>query len=132
MSTFNNIQNALNNRLSSVTNLPTVAWPNNAFAPVQATSYVRPTFLPARGDLNTLAGQGRHIGLYQVDVFVQLKKGTSPLLLIADSIRDHFNAQKSLTSGSDIIFIQATSISSPRRIESWWSCSVEIEYLCYS
>jgi len=129
MSVYNDIQNALNIKLATVSGLPTVYYPNHQDTPVQGTSYVRPTLLPTRGEIYTLNGGNMHTGLYQVDIYTQLKKGTSPLLLIADAIRDTFK-RTSLTQGTTVVHIQNISISQAQRVESWWHCYVEVNYLC--
>lgn len=132
MSLFNNIQNALNSRLATVSGLPTVYYANTEAEPTQGTNFVRATLLPAKSESYTFAQENKHQGIYQVDIFTQLKKGTAPLLLIADAIRDHFRAVKSVTSSSDTIFIQAVSLSQAQRVESFWHCYVEIEYLTFN
>lgn len=129
MGVFNNIQNALHNRLSTVTGLPTVFYPNESKEPSHGTNYVKPTWLPARSQLYTLNNENYHQGIFQVDIYTQLKKGTAPLLLIADAIKEHFDNQ-SLTSSSTVVHIQEISISQARRVESWWNCYVEINYIC--
>lgn len=132
MSLINNIQNALNTQLASISGLPVIYYPNVEKEPAQGTSFLRPTLLPANSTLFTLNNENEHKGIYQVDIFTQLKKGTAPILLIADAIRDNFNAHKSITSGSDVIHIQQISMSQAQRVESWWMCYVQINYLCYN
>lgn len=132
MSLINNIQNALNVRLSNVSGLPTVFYPNVENTPVQGVSFVRPTLLPADSSLHTLSDVNMHRGIYQIDVFTPLKKGTSVLWLIADSIRDDFKAVKSLTSGGDIVHIQSISFSQAQRVESFWTCYVQINYITFN
>lgn len=132
MSLINDIQNALNTQLATVSGLPTVHYPNVENTPNQGTNWVRPTLLPANSDLYTINDVNMHKGIYQVDIFMQLKKGTAPLLLVADAIRDNFNAVSSLTSGSNTVYIQQISIAPARRIESWWSCYVQINYICFN
>lgn len=131
MSIFNNIQNALNVKLNSITGIPTIVWPNTQYVPAQGTSFIRPTLLPAKSKLYTLV-DSEHSGIYQVDIFTTIKKGSAPLLTIADTIRDEFNSDLSLTSGGDTIFLQQISISNPQLVESWWTCYVEINYLCFN
>lgn len=131
MSLINNIQNALNTKLAAVSGIPTVYYPNTNREPIQATNWVRPTLLPGNSQLDTLNEYDFHQGIYQVDIFTQLNKGTAPILLIADSIRDAFKRQ-SLTSGGDIIHIQEISMSPARRDEGWWTCYVQINYICFN
>lgn len=131
MSLNNNIQNALTKQLSLVASLPPIAYANTNFEPAKGQDYVRPTLLPAKSDLFSL-NVGRHQGIYQVDLFTALNKGTAPLLLLADSIRDKFLSQLTLISDVDTVFIQEVSISKAQRVEGWWSCYVEINYLCFN
>lgn len=128
MSVFNNIQNALNTQLNSVGGLPTIYWPNTPNEPVQNTNFIRPTLLPATSQLYTLNEGDYHQGIYQVDVFVKLKQGTSEALLLADTIRDSFR-RESLTSSGTIVHIQNISMSQAERIEGWWRVMVNISYL---
>jgi len=129
MSTFNNIQNALNAKLASLSGLPTIFYQNTQNTPAQGVSYLRPTLLPARSTLLTLNDEDMHQGLYQIDIYTQLKKGTAPILLLADIIRDGFRRQSLVSSGT-IVHIQNISISPVQQIESWCHCYVEVNYLC--
>ncbi len=129
MTVFNDIQNCLNEKLSTVGSIPVVYYPNSMKEPTQGTDYVRPTLIPARSALYTLVNENMHMGIYQIDIFTVLKKGTSEALSIADTIRNAFNRQ-SLVSGFTTVHTQQISISQARRIEGWWSCYVEIYYLC--
>jgi len=128
MSTFNNIQNALNIKLNSLSGLPTIFWPNTQLEPAQNQNYIRPTLIPATSTLYTLNEGDYHSGIYQVDVFVKLKQGSSEALLLADVIRDGF-IRESLTEGGTLVHIQNISMSQAERIESWWRVFVEIRYL---
>lgn len=128
MSTFNDIQNALNTQLNSLSGLPSIYWPNTQIEPVEGSNFVRPTLIPATSELYTLNEGDYHRGIYQVDVFVKLKQGTSEALLLADIIRDGFR-RESLTSNSTIVHIQNISMSRAERIESWWRVIVDISYL---
>jgi len=131
MSLNNNIQNALTTQLNTVSGLPIIAYANSGFEPANGVDFVRPTLIPAKSELFALE-IGRHHGIYQVDLYTALNKGTAPLLLLADSIRDKFLTQRRLTSDTDVIFIQEISISPAQRVEGWWSCYVEINYMCFN
>lgn len=129
MSTLNNIQNALNGQLNSLSGLPTIYWPNDKKEPAQGANWVAAHLLPARSELYTLNDGNMHTGIYQIDIYTSLKKGTSELALLADIVRDGFNRQ-SYTSSGTIVHSQSISISQAQRVESWWHCYVEVNYLC--
>tara|TARA_R110000822_G_scaffold275773_1_gene397876 strand:+ start:11777 stop:12172 length:396 start_codon:yes stop_codon:yes gene_type:complete len=126
---FNDIQNALTNELSGISGLPVIYYENNSKEPTNNTPWIRPQLLPARSELYTLNDGNRHQGIYQVDIFTKLKKGSAEALLIADTIRDHFN-KITVTSNSTNVHIQEISISRAERKDGWWNCYVEINYLC--
>lgn len=129
MAVFTDIENALNTKLSSIPGLPTIYWPNTPGEPVHSNSWVRPTLLPASSQLYTLNNQDYHQGIYQVDVFVPLKQGTALADSYADLIYSSFK-RATLTKNTTNVFIQQISISRQQRIEAWWSCYVEVSYLC--
>ena len=131
MSLNNNIQNALTTQLSMVASIPNIAYANAGFEPVEGVDYIRPTLIPAKSELFSLE-IGKHSGIYQVDLFTAINKGTAPLLLLADSIRDEFITNRVLVSDTDTIFIQEISISQAQRVEGWWNCYVEINYICFN
>ncbi len=129
---FNNIQNALNTALDNVAGLPEIAFSNVKYNPRQGVDYIRPSLLPAKGTITTLDHKSLHEGIYQIDIYTQLDKGTSPLLLIADAIRSNFIINDTISSGGDNICVQEISISQAQRIESWWSCYVQLTYVCFN
>jgi len=129
MGVFNDIQNALNTKLNSISgSLPAIFWPNTQKEPTKNVDYIRPTLLPASTELYTLNAGDYHQGIYQVDIFVQLNKGTSAALVIADQIRTLFRRQ-SLVSGTTIVHTQNISMSQAQRDEGWWHVFVEVNYL---
>lgn len=128
MSVFNNIQNALNAKLSAISGVPTIFWPNSIKEPIRGQNFVRPSLLPASSELYTLNNGNYHTGIYQIDIFVKLNNGTSEALLIADAIRDGFNRQR-LNSSGTTVFIQNISMSQAERSEAWWRVYLEVNYL---
>lgn len=129
MSVFTDIENALNTKLNSIPGLPNIFWPNEQKEPTQSTSWIRPTLLPASSELYTLNGEDYHQGIYQIDIFVPLKIGTALADSYADTIYLSFKRQ-TLSKNTTDVFIQQISISRQQRIEAWWSCYVEVSYLC--
>ena len=129
MSTFNNIQNALSAKLATISGLPTIYYPNQEDLPAQGSNFIAPTLLPANSDLFTLNNENMHKGIYQIDIYTQREEGTSQALLLADLIRDGFKRQNLVSSGT-YVHIQQISISPAKRVESWWYCHVDVNYIC--
>lgn len=128
MGVFNNITNALNAKLASIPAIPQVMWPNEGKEPTQGVSFVRPTLLPAASQVYTLTDENYHSGIYQVDIYVKLKNGSSQALLIADAIREAYNRQ-TLNSSGTRVFIQNISMSQAQREDAWWRVFIEINYV---
>lgn len=128
---FDNIQNALNAHLATMTDIPEIFWPNTEKEPSRNQEWLRVSWMPANTDLFTLNNEDEHLGFYQVDIYTKLKEGTEPLLTLAGRIRAHFKG-RSLTSGGDVIHIQAINPSPPRRDDAWWSCYLQINYQAFN
>jgi len=126
---LSNIHNILNLQLSNIGGLPTIYYPNTQNEPVQGTNWLRPTLLPASGELYTLNSGNYHHGIYQVDIFTPLKKGLAGINTIADTIRDGYKGQ-SLSLNNTTVHIQNINISLINIEESWCHCFVEINYYC--
>lgn len=132
MAVLGNIQAALDTRLNSLSNRPFIAWPNTKYVPAENVSYIRPTLLPAASQLYTITDNHRNSGIYQIDIFTALEKGMAPALTLADNIKVHFEANRTLTSGSDQVLIQAVSMGIPERQDAWFRVYLEVNYICYS
>jgi len=124
MTIASKIINTLNTRLAQLSPLPPVAWPNVPFTPETGTLWIRADILPADAQLETLQYSEEHIGIYQVSVFAPLDKGTGAAMNQADSIADHFAAQRDLSG----LRIRSISVGQPIREESWLMVPVSIEY----
>lgn len=132
MGTFTNIQAALDTKLSTLSGLPAVCWPNTKYSPTENTTFLRPTLLSNTSELATLNSYHLHKGIYQIDIFVALEKGPAAMLTLQDSIKAHFENGRRLTAGSDIIYIQAISPGQGIRENAWFMGHVDINYICYS
>jgi hypothetical protein len=132
MGVFKNIQAALDTKLATLSGIPAVKWPNTTYTPVSGTTFLRPTLLPNTSSLASLTAYQMHRGIYQIDIFVELEKGPSAMLALQDSIKNLFENGRSLTAGSDTIYIQAISPGQGRLEEAWFVGHIDINYICYS
>lgn len=132
MGIFSNIENALNTRLATVPALPTVQWPNTKYQPIENTSFIRPSVLPASTNLETLNGGEAFGGIYQVDVFAPSEKGVNNINKILDDIADTFRSNKSLVVDTTTVYIQAISKGIAEREEAWFHSFIQINFICHS
>lgn len=132
MGLFSNIENALNIQLSSIGGLPTIQWSNTKYQPIENTSFIRPSILPAQSDLETLAGGESVGGIYQIDIFTPSEKGVGVSNKIIDDIAESFRANKTLSAGGNTVFVQAISRGTAEREEAWFHSFVSINFICHS
>ena len=132
MGVFSNIQNAMDTTLAAVSSVPPIAWSNVEYIPVQGTTFVRPTLMPAGSTMLTLNGTLRNPGIYQVDIFSPSGKGQGAALTVADNIKAHFESSRTITAGSDKIFILQVSLGKGERENAWDHIFVEVHYYCVS
>ena len=107
MSTHTNIQIALETHLNTITGSPSIAWPNTEFTPEQGTVFLEPMLLPIVSSIEALNYNLTYQGIYQVNIYVPVEKGSATLNLWADRITDLFISDRTLTGGADTINIQA-------------------------
>lgn len=129
MGITNNITNALNTELASIGGLPTIYYPNVGNEPSQNVNYIAPTIIWGRTDVYTLSDEHSWTGIYQIDVYTQLKKGTSPILIIADTIAAHFDTM-SVNRNDISVHVDIGSVYQPQVRESRWWCHVDIPWWC--
>ena len=130
---FTDIEKCFQKKLDSISGKPKVSWENDAeYKPVLGTRYWRPTNIPTRGELVTTGMLQKHMGLYQVDVFVPTQKGVGQLMSDLDAIYTAFNTVNSLTEGTTRVDILNIGRGRVERDASWCRGFIEIYYMCYS
>lgn len=129
---FTNIEACLNTRLSQLSGLPPVQWPNVDFMPLEGQTFLRPTLLPAAGKLNTLDGSYLEAGMYQIDIFTPLNSGSYQLTSLQDEVMNLFASNKTITSNGVIVFIQNIVQGKGVRAEGWYLGFITIYYQCYT
>jgi hypothetical protein len=94
------IVEALMARLLTLTLSPAlpVAWPNLDYTP-PAAGYLRATHVPNSTNQVTLGstGKNRHVGIFQVDVFLPIMTGISTPMERAGAVAAHFKRGTTLT-----------------------------------
>jgi hypothetical protein len=128
---FNDIQAALDIRLSTITGSPTILWPLVPGLPNATDNYLRPTFLPGESVQVTLGDTGKDFttGLYQVDVFERRGTGRSSQ---PDVIGDHFKRGTYLTYNGITVRIMSVSIRATQTDENHTFTPVVIRWEVYT
>lgn len=132
MSTFfNDMQAALDNRLSTMTGGHPIAWPNTPYEPQSGTTYLRPHFLPQETIQVGLGSDGLDdtMGIYQVDVVTPAESGRST---IPDDIADHFSRGTVLSYNSVNLRIRSVSIGPAIRDGAFYFVPLSISFQTYT
>ena len=132
MSTFfNDIQGALRVQLSTLPNLPPVAWENYDYSRDSTVLYLRPTALPAETTQASLGDDGKdlHNGIYQVDVFIPDGLGRTTW---ADEIADHFKRGTVLTQNTVSVRITTVQIEAALKDDNFYMTPVSIGYQAFT
>lgn len=133
MAVLKKIKVALDSKLSQLSGSNIFAWENIDYNPALNQLYIRPTLLPSRSNTLDFDNNTRFTGIYQVDVFAPLNKGTKTILDKMDDIRDLFVGSRTLVQDDISVLIRTVSQVGPLRSDgSWLVGIVEIIYDCYS
>lgn len=130
MSRFVETQSALDTRLSTLANSPPVAWENLSYEPVEGTTYLRPSNLPAGHVAVGMANSDsvRGAGIYQIDVFTPKNEGPGNALTIASNIAAHFSRGLKLTSGDTQLTVGVPTHDAAEPGGAWFRVAVLIPY----
>ena len=131
MSTFfTDIQGALRVRLSTLPDLPSVAWENDTYEP-DLSIYLRATILPSESFQACLGEEGldQHSGVFQVDVFIPNGFGRT---IWPDQIADHFKRDTILEQNLVKVRTSTVSILTAYKSENFYIVPVSIPYRAFT
>ncbi len=84
---------ALDQRLSSLPNLPPVAFPNMNFTPPNSGPYLAVMNMPADGLLYSLRRKQNTPGVYRINIYAPVNKGPAEAENLGDRIAQHFRSE---------------------------------------
>ena len=107
-SVYDDIRAALEVKLSSVSNLPSVAWENLQFSPTTGQPYVKPRLLPTRREpaARGTNPQMYYQGVFRVECYVPEGNGPSAADDLSDKIIEAFEATTDVSQGDIIVSIR--------------------------
>jgi len=130
MTIFNDIQAALDTKLSTITSAP-IAYPNVPYKPQAGTTYIRASFLPTETLQASMGATGKDEtnGIYQIDVVVPRGSGRPSLL---DTVADVFKRGTVLTYNGVKLRIRSVSIGSAITDEEWYFVPISVNFQTYT
>lgn len=130
---FDDLSAALDQRLNTMSGLPSTAWENAAFTPVNGTLYIRPTILPNTTSQAALGTSGidEHLGIYQITIFAPAGKGKKEATEMADTLANRFKRGTDLVYNSLEVRLGNVSRSAGRIDGDRYLVTVSIEYMAH-
>jgi hypothetical protein len=133
-SIYLDIRRGLEQKLSQVSGIPSIAYENISFDPTTGTSWVRPTFIPTtrRPAVRGSNPQQLYLGIFRVDCFVAEGNGPSAGDTLANSIIEDFDATTDITFNSKTISIDYAEREEGRLSSPWYFIPVTIGWYVYN
>ena len=138
-SIYDNIRSALEDKLSTTSGLPDIAWENVDFTPTTGTAFIQPTFIPTlrRPAVRGLTPQQRYDGLYTITCYTPENVGPGAADDLADSILETFEATTDITYNVDTNTTINLSIDYAEREQGrgqppWYYVVVNIGWYIYN
>lgn len=128
---FNDLQAALDTRLSTLAGGYEIAWPNTDFAPSAGQTFLSPSFLPDQTLQVGLGATGKDEtnGIYQIDVVYPAGSGRST---IPDALADHFKRGTVLSYNGTTVRIRSVSIESAITDGAYHFVPVTVSFQTYT
>jgi hypothetical protein len=107
-SIYDDIRAALEVKLSTVTDIPSIGWENAQFSPTTGQSYVKPRLIPTRREpaVRGTNPQMYYQGLFRIECYVPEGFGPSAGDDLADKIMEAFEATTDVSQGNTIVSIR--------------------------
>lgn len=107
-SIYDDIRAALEVKLSTVTDVPSIGWENAQFSPTTGQPYIKPRLMPTRREpaVRGTNPQMYYQGLFRIECYVPEGAGPSAGDDLADKIIEAFEATTDVSQGSTIVSIR--------------------------
>ena len=107
-SIYDDIRAALEVKLSTVTDVPSIGWENARFSPTTGQPYVKPRLMPTRREpaVRGPNPQMYYQGIFRIECYVPEGAGPSAGDDLADKIMEAFEATTDVSQGSTIVSIR--------------------------
>lgn len=103
-SIYDDIRSALEVKLNSVTDVPSIAWENLSFSPTTGQAYLKPRLIPTRREpaVRGLNPQMYYQGVFRIECYVPEGNGPSAADDLANKIIEAFEATTDVGSGTTV------------------------------
>ncbi len=126
---------------SAITEVPDVVapipvgWENVSFTPDTSKSHFRVNFIPANSVATARfkSAMVRETGIYQIDVYTPLDRGTITNDTLVGALRVYFKRGTSLTTVNDtpVYIAETPRVSQSRREGPFYRSTIEVEWVAH-
>ena len=127
------ISAALSSRLNTLTDAPPIAFENAGYTPVEGTTWLRESYLPAASSTVGMAAGGStdFIGVYQVNIYAPLDDYKLESHQLIDSITAHFVRGTVLTFDSQSVVIEQVNAAQGLASGGWFLMPISVNWRAF-
>ena len=127
------ISAALSSRLNTLTDAPPIAFENVPFTPVDGTTWLRESYLPATSSTVGMepTGSTDFIGVYQVSIYTPLDDYKRESHQLIDSITAHFARGTILVFEGQTVVVEQVNVSQGMASGGWWLMPVSVNWRAF-
>jgi hypothetical protein len=127
------ISAALSSRLNTLTDAPPIAFENVPFTPVEGTTWLRESYLPATSSTVGMepGGSTDFIGVYQVSIYAPLDDYKFESHQLIDSITAHFARGTMLVFEGQSVVVEQVNVAQGLASGGWWLMPVSVNWRAF-
>ena len=127
------ISAALSSRLNTLTDAPPIAFENVPFTPVEGTTWLRESYLPATSSTVGMepGGSTDFIGVYQVSIYAPLDDYKFESHQLIDSITAHFTRGTMLVFEGQSVVVEQVNVAQGLASGGWWLMPVSVNWRAF-
>jgi len=128
------IRSILETQLTSIQDVPDIAYENVPYNPTTGTSYIEITYLPTsrRPAARGLNPQQRYEGIFAINCYASEGKGPAVAETIAENVMTAFEATTSMTTNNITVSIDYSEVRQGFLDSPWFVVPVNIGWYAYN
>jgi len=127
------ISAALSSRLNTLPDAPPIAFENVPFTPVDGTTWLRESYLPANSATVGLepGGSTDFTGVYQISIYTPLDDSKFGAHQLIDDITAHFARGTMLVFEGQAVVVEQVNVSQGLASGGWWLMPVSVNWRAF-
>jgi Bacteriophage related domain of unknown function len=130
---YNDIRAVLENRLATTPNVPEIAFQNVPYTRLEATTFLKATFVPVTRRLATMGDTPQQVyrGIYNILACVPENEGNGRGLDLVDTILARFPAALDLNYNGQYLTIEYSEVGTSFLDSPYYCTPITISWYCY-